>query len=402
MSIFRNSPIGLALVLLWLIAGCGGSHPRVVIEEAATGRDVAAPMEIDGATLGLTNDLLQISPDGALLQAAPALFGAPDTARHLATTAYCALLPPGAAQGLHDLERASPSDAFTMSEEGGRLTLSEGDRPVLAYNFGTQLPEGLPAENARSTYVHPIWSPAGTVLTDDFPADHLHHRGLSWMWPRVFVDGKEYDVWALRGMHQVFDEWLLRETGPVCTTIGVKNHWEMMEDGRNVLDEWVWVRAFKSGTYGRALDIRLTLMAREPIDIAGRETDNKGYGGFSLRFAPREETVITSPNGWESEDSDHLSLPWADESGQFGANDEVSGMAIFQHDGHPDFPAKWTLRHYGFLGVAWPGVERRTLRPGEPVTLRYRVWVHEGDAQQGRVAAAYDVFADPPTFRAAH
>ncbi len=79
------------------------------------------------------------------------------------------------------------------------------------------------------------------------------------MWPRVFVDGEEYDVWALRGMHQVFDEWLLRETGPVCTTIGVKNHWEMMEDGRNVLDEWVWVRAFKSGTYGRALDIRLTL-----------------------------------------------------------------------------------------------------------------------------------------------
>ncbi len=54
----------------------------------------------------------------------------------------------------------------------------------------------------------------------------------------------------------------------------------------------------------------------------------------------------------------------------------------------------WTVRYYGFLGVAWPGLEKVTLAlGGKPLHLRYRVYVHRGDAAEGRVAEAYAAYA---------
>lgn len=84
--------------------------------------------------------------------------------------------------------RAPASDSFHftgLTEES--LALFEGDRPVFVYNHGMIHQPGVPADRARSTYVHPLYGLDGEVLTDDFPADHTHHRGLFWAWPHVRV-----------------------------------------------------------------------------------------------------------------------------------------------------------------------------------------------------------------------
>jgi hypothetical protein len=54
------------------------------------------------------------------------------------------------------------------------------------------------------------------------------------------------------------------------------------------------------------------------------------------------------------------------------------------------------LRHYGFLGVAWPGLESATLAVDKPLTLRYRVLVHAGDSDDAAVAAHYACYVKPP------
>ena len=81
-----------------------------------------------------------------------------------------------------------------------------------------QLPEGVPERYRRSSYIHPVYDLKGNILTDDFPGDHYHHRGLSWMWPKVFIDTARYDLWhiygqagELEGIHQVFEKWLVKE-----------------------------------------------------------------------------------------------------------------------------------------------------------------------------------------------
>ena len=69
------------------------------------------------------------------------------------------------------------------------LGLWEDDRPVLVYNHGIIRREGVPADRARSSYVHPLYGLSGEVLTDDFPEDHYHHHGIFWTWPEVVLDG---------------------------------------------------------------------------------------------------------------------------------------------------------------------------------------------------------------------
>ncbi len=266
------------------------------------------------------------------------------------------------------------------------LHLFEEDKAVLTYNYGMLLKEGVPEDRRRSCYIHPVYGLDGEILTDDFPADHLHHRGLCWVWPRVIIDDKECDLWDLRGIGQKFERWLGQEVGPVCAVFGAANGWYVGDE--KIINETVWVRVFRAGVKGRAIDVELTLNAtKQPVKISGRPPV-KGYGGFSFRFAPREETVLTSPAGKEAEDSNLKPYPWADLSARFAGRDTFSGVAIFDDAKNPGFPNGWTLRNYGFLGAAWPGLEMYTLKPGKPLTLRYRLWVHRGDAKQGSVAEA--------------
>lgn len=270
------------------------------------------------------------------------------------------------------------------------LRVLDGEKPVLTYNYGMILKEGAPEDRRRSCYIHPLYGLDGESLTDDFPADHLHHRGMFWVWPRVIVGEKEYDLWDLRGVEQRFERWLGEKATAEWAEFGAACGW--CAGDKKIASETVRVRVFRASEKGRAIDVSLVLEAvKEPVTISGAPPV-KGYGGFSIRFAPCEETSITTPGGKESEDSDLKSCPWADLSAKFTGRNSFSGVAIFDDPRNPGFPNGWTLRHYGFLGVAFPGLKFYTLKAGEPLTLSYRIWVHRGDAKEAEVAAYGDLF----------
>jgi hypothetical protein len=142
--------------------------------------------------------------------------------------------------------------------------------------------------------------------------------------------------------------------------------------------ETVWVQVQPRSASSRAIDLELTWM---PIDraVSLLGAHGKSYGGLTLRFVPRSKTIITVPGGRTSEDLVVTNLPWADLSGDLkkGSGD-LSGIAVFVNPSHPDYPPTWMTRHYGLLAVGWPGVTPKTLPAGEPVTCRYRIWIHRG------------------------
>ena len=158
------------------------------------------------------------------------------------------------------------------------------------------------------------------------------------------------------------------------------------------MDEYVWLRVFKASELGRVIDISLTLISSEPVEL--QPLDYKGYGGLCLRFSPRKDVVISSPDGLVKEDVLRDNWVWADQSAKYRDSEKVTGITVFQHKENPDYPADWILRHYGFTGVSWPGLNNVTFEPGKPVTLKYRIWIHNGDVEIGKVAEAYEVFAE--------
>jgi len=280
--------------------------------------------------------------------------------------------------------------AFRFSEPNDRsVALHEGDQPVLVYNYRMVSKEGVPADRTRSSYVHPLYGMDGEVLTDDFPKDHYHHRGLFWAWPHVRSGGKEYDIWTLKGAEQRFERWLNKEAGGQRAVLEVENGW--FAGDRKLATERVSLVAHPAQKDSRAIDVKLVIIPwNEPLTLAGAE--GKSYGGLTLRFAPRTNTVITTPLGNGKDDLPMTRLPWADLSAQFEGVRQPGGAAIFVPKTHPDFPPMWLTRHYGVLCLGWPGTTPHTLEPGKPVTLEYRVWVHRGAADGERLKKAYDEY----------
>lgn len=287
---------------------------------------------------------------------------------------------------------AQAEEMFRWTEQpGGKLQLTENDKPVLVFNYGMQLKEGVKEQFRRADYFHPIYDLDGVVITDDFPKDHFHHRGLFWGWPEVTVGGKTCDPWACVGMQQRFKRWLKRETKPDCAVLGIENGWFLGE--QSVIRETVEARISKRGDTGRALDVAVTLEAeKEPVSMCGRRDGNKGYGGFTLRVAPRRDASVSLPTGRIEKDAIQVKAPWADYSAKFGSGDAVSGVAIFDHPKNPAHPTTWMTRYYGVLNPTWPALEVAKLEPGKPVTLRYRLWIHRGDCAAGKVAEAHAVW----------
>ena len=255
------------------------------------------------------------------------------------------------------------------------LALWEGDKPVFVYNHGVMSKEGVPADRNRSTYVHPLYGLDGEVLTDDFPKDHYHHRGLFWAWPHVKVGNQPYDLWMLKGIEQRFERWTARQTTATNAILGVENGWYVA--GKKVMREQVWLYTSPATAGGRDIDVELIWkVGDEPITLQGAE--GKSYGGLTLRFAPGTNVVITTPLGNTSRDLPITRLAWADLSEHLAGRTGASGAAIFISPEHPGYPPEWLTRHYGVLCVGWPGVNGKTFTPGETIRCRYRVWIHRG------------------------
>lgn len=225
------------------------------------------------------------------------------------------------------------------------------------------------------------------MLTADFPHDHDHHRGLFWAWPHVGAGGAEYSLWTLSGIRPHFEHWIEKPRGLAAAVLGVQNGWYVGD--QRVVEERVQLLVYAASGNDRTIEIELTWTAVAK-EVSLRGAEGKGFGGLNLRFGSESQTVITTPAGQAAKNLNLASLAWADLTAQFRGAPARSGLAIFVDPAHPGFPPTWITRHYRFLGAGWPGIKPVTLRPGEPATVRYRIWIHRGPADPSTLTRVYD------------
>lgn len=282
--------------------------------------------------------------------------------------------------------------AVTLNNDGkGALTVSEEGEPVFVYRYGTVTPpDGVPAKYARESYIHPLYGLDGEVLTQDFPDDHYHHRGVFWAWPHCFVGDRKLNVWEMDGARPVFEDWVLREETDHYARFGVQNNWTYDENNEPSVRERVFVTVHPRDAEGRSIDFHLQFqnISQKTVTVRGATTDNKGYGGFGVRpdkaFVPLHFTAIT---GTLDEDALELQTPWVAVHYGAGKDGAMAGYAILQHPANPGYPHKgWLVRHYGYLGASWPWNDTHTLAPGEYFELQYRLQIFSGTAEEAGIA----------------
>jgi hypothetical protein len=282
------------------------------------------------------------------------------------------------------LAGAASDFAFREVNEGTGLELLENGKPVYVYNFGMVLAPGYPEKMRRSCYLHPVYGPDGTLLTDDFNKDHPHHRGIFWAWEVVTVGGKTDDVWTVKGFRQKFVRWKVRETGGPLARLAVENGWY---DGDNkFVKEDVEIVAHPVQKDQRVLDFTLGFEAVDrPVVIMGTPIAKKGYSGFAVRTAPRDggatNTVIRTDTGISKEDGVMSRHPWAEITGTYKGH--PAGIRVEDNPANPGYPTNgWLMRHsFALLNVSYPGLEPLTLQPGKPLVLKYRVILSVGSGR---------------------
>ena len=294
---------------------------------------------------------------------------------------------------------SAPEDAaagaFEIVETDQGLELRDDTRLVLFYQRETR---SLGGQFARNNYVHPLMSLDGDVLTEDFPADHPHHRGIFWAWHQLLVGQERVgDGWALEDFVTRVDR-VESTVAAGSARIEATVLWSSLRygGGEPFLEETTAVTAHRVVAGARAIDFEIALRALVPDVRIGGSEDPKGYGGFSSRLRMPEGLVFTAREGPVTPPELQVEAgPWMDLSAPYGKDGAIGGVTILCHPSLPGFPQPWILRQQRSMqNAVFPGRQAVAVPTDRPLVLRYRLVIHRGAARPGDIEGWQRLYAD--------
>jgi len=276
---------------------------------------------------------------------------------------------------------AKQANNFTVTETKTSLQISEAGKKVCAYQ---KIPDSKP--HSRSHYFHPVYDLSENVLTEDFPADHLHHHGLWWAWHQIRKNGKQIaDGWMNDNIH-----WDVKKLTHSSMQDGgllvIMNVDWLTNDNKLLVKELSEAVFHPAEKHYRIIDFNIILSGDSAIEIGG--ADNvKGYGGFSLRLKNMENLEFSDNNGKVKPENTAVNAgPWMNFT---RPPDGKSGVVIMCHDTKPDGTAPWILRRgKSMQNPVFPGRKCVSV-PKEGLTLKYRVVIHDATLDKKQIQEMY-------------
>lgn len=298
----------------------------------------------------------------------------------------------------------SSSTRLQVTKHAEGFEFRDGDKQVLFYQAK---PKSLDGKFERAGYVHPLHNLDGNVISEDFPADHVHHRGIFWAWHQLYVgDTQIGDPWICRNFLARVDEVAIVESSANTAAILATAHWvspdwlDASGAQKPIVREESRIDVWPVQENSRAIDFRIKLTALEPEVRIGGSDDVKGYGGFSPRLRlPKDIRFTAEAGGVEPQKTAVNASPWIDISGTFdeangNRKGSISGVAILCHPSLPGFPQKWILRKARSMqNPVYPGRTPVKISTKEPLELRYRLIVHRGSASKEQISNWYEAYA---------
>ena len=317
------------------------------------------------------------------------------------------------------LALAKPTFAVTFSIEktsaGGAIVKLDGE-------FLTE----LIIDQANKIYLWPVIGTSGVTMTRAYPMqvvageqrDHPHHRGICFGHENL----AGFDTWAERATFgdnpnkanrvKHLGAIKLREIttlkgGDTAVIVTLSDYVDA--EGKKTSEDQ---RTFTFSVKGvsRVIDVDIDLIASEG-DIL---VDDKKDAGLSIRV-PTEMAVdrgneggkgtgkIVNSYGAIDQAAWGKRATWVDYHGTVGG--KAVGVAMLNHPSSFRHPTPWHVRTYGLFTANPFGLSELklqnetaalTLKKGEKITLLHRFIFHDGDEKVGKIAEAYEEYAQKP------
>ena len=303
------------------------------------------------------------------------------------------------------------SPTVTVVDTGAALEARYDGRPLLRYNKAHVEPaEGIDPKYGRSGHIHPVWTPAGAIVTDELPPDHLHQSGIFLAHTRTSYEGRNVDFWNLAGgkgrvrfkelketksspssgQFQVVHEHVDLTAGDDKTEIGKTTGGKVaMVESFNVR---VSTEGWKSGYWFMDIESSLRCATDSPVKMPEYH-----YGGMAIRAArpwvPKEVQFVTS-EGDDRLKGNHTRPKWCD---IYGAIDgKTAGVALMTYPSNFRFPEPLRIHPTMPYMVYTPSfLGDWEISPAAPHNSRYRFVIHDGQLSVEALNRIWQNYAEP-------
>jgi len=332
------------------------------------------------------------------------------------------------------LNDTSSSAGYVVRDINNRsLLVKNGDRAVLQYNYGIirekERQEGI---FDKSSYIHPVWTPGGDIITGDFSPEHIWQRGIFLAWQKVKFGDIETNFWELgnatgRTLKDDIDPVVIN--GPVFTELVVHNKGTV--EGRTYYKEKCIVRLYNRPEHENwLLDITFRQCPVDPENAGVLPSEKKVmelqqvyYGGMSFRgvspgwlhrefIARNKEQLekfpsetkwldasdsldILTSEGFTRKSGNATPARWIDFTGPLSAG--WGGLVMFDHPSNPRYPAPLRIHpDMPYFCFAFAKDGPYSVTSEKPMVLTYRIIVHNGHPDREFNEQAARDFSDPP------
>ncbi|TVQ03701.1 MAG: hypothetical protein EA359_08840 [Balneolaceae bacterium] len=282
------------------------------------------------------------------------------------------------------------------------IVINNGGRDVLSYFHGyNEPPAGLDERYRRGGYIHPVYTPSGTVLTNHLNVhEHPHHSGIWSAWTNTEFQGRTPDFWNIhQNTGRVNHAEKLEESwsGPVFAGFRSKHYFAdiSVTPAVTALNEEWQVRVFRSPSDIHIFDLKVTQTANTsaPLYLPEYRYGGVGFRGHIDWEDPDNCTFLTSEG--LGRDGHGTRVRWTHIGGH--SDGKLAGIAIMSHPEnfrhpqtvriHPDEP---------FFNYAPTQLGDMVIEPGSPYIVKYRYITYDGEPDAEKLNRLWNDFAYPP------
>jgi len=319
---------------------------------------------------------------------------------------------------LQPVKEAQQASKVKLERESEKLTIHIGDKPVLSYFTEVQQPpEGSPAYYQRSGFIHPLYSPGGQVLTNDFPADHMHQHGIFLAMVNTTFQDQSIDFWNQQNKTGTVTHVEVIDTisGPVFAGFTCRlQHLAIPENDTTIVLDEIWqVNVYNVDTYF-VWDITstLTCAAEEALHM-----NEYHYGGMAFRasaqwfdpdYQPNEDSMANylgegqggfiTREGKTRIDGNHARPYWVDMHGMIDG--EPVGVCIMDHPNNFRYPQPVRIHpsmpYFCFAPMVLGPFD---IEPEEIYRSSYRFISHQGAPDTTQLNTYWQAYVEQPRIK---
>jgi hypothetical protein len=285
--------------------------------------------------------------------------------------------------------------------ENGRISFRVNDNDVLSYYVRKSSPPGnVDSVYARAGYIHPVRTPGGVIVTQDYAEVHPHHHGIWTAWTNVEFEGRKPDFWNVgkETGSVIFES--LDETWEGAVQSGFVSRHRYVdltapEPVTALYEKWE-VRLYNIGGDYHIFDIAVTQSTAGSGTFILPEYD---YGGMGFRgpedWEGEENAFFLTSEGRTRQDGHGTRARWCHIGGMTGGR--LAGVAIFDHPSNFRHPQPLHIHpRRTFFNYAAVKLGEMRIEPGMPYRMQYRYVVYDGEPDPQMLDRLWIDYAYPP------